>query len=81
MEIEKDITFKQLVNRLEELRHEYDRFLCLFFDIKDRIKYRKETRDLFYSLNIEYWQKERIWDYMNYYEEIDVLKNIANKYK
>lgn len=83
MEIDKNISFKNLVNNLEALRSEYYGSLCLFkcYQIKERSKYRKEIRDLFFSLNIEYWQKERIWDYMNYYEEIDVLQNIASKYK
>ena len=83
MEIDNSITFKQLVDRLEDLRHEYNRGLCLFkcYEVKERTKYRQQIRDLFYSLNIEYWQKDRIWDYMNYYEEIEVLQEIAARYK
>lgn len=84
MEINSNWTFKQLVyDYLKELRHEYDRVLCLFkcYEIKERIKYRQEIRDKIYNLNIEYWQKDRIWDYMNHDEIYKVLKEIASRYR
>ena len=73
MEIDNNWTFRQINSKLKELRHEYDRVLCLFkcHDIKQRIQYRLETRNKIFALKIELWQKERIWDYMNHYEWLD----------
>ena len=83
MEIDENITFKKLVYKLNKIRHEYDRVLCLFkcYEVKERIKYRKETRDKIFSLKIEYWQKERCWDYINHDEKLSVLKEIAKNYR
>ena len=84
MEINEDWTFRQLVyNHIKDLRHEYNRGLCLFkcYEIKEKILYIKECREKIFSLKIEYWQKERIWEYMNYDEIYKVLKDIAKNYK
>lgn len=77
MEINSNWTFKQLVLHLKQIRYEYNRCLCLFFERKHRINYIKSIRDTIYNLKLDYWQKERIWEFMNYDMSYTELKQVA----
>ena len=84
MVINENWTFKQLVyDYIKKMRHEYDRGLCLFkcYEVKEKTQYIKECREKIFNLKIEYWQKERIWEYLNHDEIYAVLKDIASKYR
>lgn len=79
-----DLTFKQIIVKIEAIKDQYKGTLSLFscgFDIKKRIKYTKQTRNQIYSLNILEWQRDRIWDYMNDYMTYNELLEIANRQK
>ena len=75
------MTFRQIVTNIREIRREYEDTLRLFYDIKKEIEYKRKTRNKFYSLNIEEWQKDMLWSYMNDYVELITLQEISLRYK
>ena len=77
-----DLTFKELVINIEAMKSQYKRVLLLFscgFDIKDKVRYIKNTKTKMYSLDIETWKIDRLWDYMNDYISYEELQEIANR--
>jgi hypothetical protein len=68
----KNITFRQFVENCEELKFQYKELLTPFFNTKMvRI-----WKIMIYSLQIETWRKDKIWEYLNDDEHIDVLKKL-----
>lgn len=76
-------TFKEVVNNLKALRDEYKGILASFscYEIKDKVKFKRNLRNSFYALNFEEWKKDKIWNYMNDFEFLYVLKGIVNRMK
>jgi hypothetical protein len=80
MEINSGWNFKELINHLETLKHEYDNVLASFlpFDIKEKNDYIKSVRNRIYSLKLIEWQKDVCWEYMNgyrlYYDVLKIIK-------
>lgn len=76
-------TFKEVVDNLKSLRTDYEGILATFsyFDLHEKVLFLKNTRDSFYSLNIQEWEKDKIWDYMNGFEFLYVLKGIVKRRK
>ena len=77
-----DLTFKELVINIEAMKHQYKRVLSLFscgFDIKNKVRYIQNTKVKMYSLDIETWKIDRLWDYMNDYISYEELQEIANR--
>lgn len=79
--MDQSMTFRQIVTNIREIRREYEDTLRLFYDIKKEIEYKRKTRNKFYSLNIEEWQKDMLWSYMNDYVELITLQEISLRYK
>lgn len=80
MIINKNWSFKELVDNLKMLKQEYNFCLAFFSlrddDIKRRKEYRKKIRDMFYSIEIKEWQIDMAWEYMNDYIIYPELKHI-----
>lgn len=77
-----DLTFRQLVYKAEAIKSNYNRVLSLFscgFNIKAKIKYIKSIKQTVYKLNIDKWQCDRIWEYMNDNIPYQELLDIANR--
>lgn len=76
-------TFKEVVNNLKMLKNEYKGILASFsyYEIKDKVKFKRKLRNYFYALNFEEWKKDKIWDYMNEFEVYEVLQNICDRSK
>lgn len=79
-----NLTFKEIIRKIEAIKDQYKRDLSLFscgFDIKKKVKYIKETKANIYSLRDEKekWQCDRIWDYMNDSMTYNELLEIANR--
>lgn len=77
-----NLTFKELVINIEAMKSQYKRVLLLFscgFDIKNKVRYIKNTKTKMYSLDIETWKIDRLWDYMNDYISYEELQEIANR--
>lgn len=68
----KNITFRQFVENCEELKFQYKELLTPFFNTKMvRI-----WKIMIYSLQMETWRKDKIWEYLNDDEHIEVLKKL-----
>ena len=77
-----DLTFKELVINIEAMKSQYKRVLLLFscgFDTKNKVRYIKNTKIKIYSLDIETWKIDRLWDYMNDNISYEELQEIANR--
>ena len=69
MENLKDYTFKQFVENIEALREQYSALLSPFFNVKMI----RCWRTMIFSLPIEYWKRERLWEVLNYDEDVELL--------
>lgn len=83
LNINQNWTFKEVVDNLKSLKTDYEGILATFsyFDLHDKVLFLKNTRDKFYSLNLQEWEKDKIWSYMNGFEFLYVLKDIAKRRK
>ena len=83
LHIDQSWSFKETVEHLQALKSQYEGILALFYyrDLKSIVKFKKATRDAFYSLNLREYQKDLIWEYMNGFQFLYVLKSIANRQK
>lgn len=78
-------TFRELVKNAKSLKREY--VFCLGFfsydytfeELKVKNRIIKETKVKIYSLNMEEWKKDRVWEYMNGYEYLSTLKVILKQ--
>ena len=77
-----NLTFKELVINMEAIKSQYKRILSLFscgFEQKNKVKYMSNTKIKMYSLSIDKWKIDRLWDYMNDYISYEELQEIANR--
>lgn len=77
-----NLTFKEIVNNIQAIKSQYKRVLSLFscgFEIKNKVKYISNTKTKMYSLSIDTWKIDRLWDYMNDYISYEELLEIANR--
>lgn len=83
LNINKNWTFKEVVDNLKSLRTDYEGILATFsyFNLHEKALFLKNTRDSFYSLNLQNWEKDKIWSYMNGFEFLYVLKRIVARRK
>ena len=73
LNINQNWTFKEVVGILATFS---------YFDLYEKVLFLKKTRDSFYSLlNLQEWEKDKIWDYMNGFEFLYVLKGIVARRK
>lgn len=75
MYINKDWKYREILEHAEALKTEYKDVLAsfLWYEAKERTEYTKQIKDLIYSLNIEYWRKDKIWEYFNDDIELPIL--------
>lgn len=83
LEINPNWTFQETVEHLETLKSQYEEILASFsyFQLKQSVEFAKNTRSKFYSLSFEEWKKDKIWNYMNGFEFLYVLKGIVSRLK
>ena len=85
VEVNEKWTFRDLVVNAKMLKKQYSFCLAFFSyehtyeELKSRNKIIKETRDKIYSLDMEEWKKDRVWEYMNGYEFYTTLKCILER--
>lgn len=74
-------TFKEVVNNIKTIKLQYEEVLSSFsnWETKEKTDYQREVRDSIYSLNIERYQKERTWEYMNDCLDFIVLEQICER--
>lgn len=75
--------FYQVYLNIRALRSQYEDILRSFsdFQIKQIVKFKYETRDKFYALNIPEWQIDMLWEYMNDFCPITAFLPIIISYK
>lgn len=76
-------TFKIIVLNLKAIKSKYTGILSLFlpFDSHNKVLRMKEIHDLLYSLNLDTWKIDRIWEYLNGDIEYEFLENLVNRQK
>ena len=81
--VNKNWTFEETVKNIETLKSQYSDILASFscYEIKDKVKFKRNLRDSFYSMNLKTWEIDKIWEYMNDYEELSTLIILSNKRK
>ena len=79
--IDPNWTFREVFSNIRALKQIYKDTLRSFsyFDMKKVVDFKYSTRDKFYSLNIEEWQADRLWEYMNDFCPFECLIDIAIK--
>lgn len=83
LKINKNWSFKEIVNNLEALKEEYLDILVFFssLELREKVVFMRKTRDAIYSLKFEEQKKDRIWNYFNDFEYLSTLKSIADREK
>lgn len=83
LEINPSWTFAEVVDNLWTLRETYEGLLTSFsyFDLHKKVLFMRKTRNAFYSLNFEYWKKDKIWNFMNHFEYYSTLKDMVKRHK
>ena len=73
--VNKNWTFEETVKNIEALKSQYSDILASFscYEIKDKVKFKRNLRDSFYSMNLKTWEIDKLWEYMNDYEELSTL--------
>lgn len=59
--------YSEIVKNIRTLKLRYEELLTSFLYIRDENNFIRKTRDSLYSMNLEEFQKDRIWEYMNGY--------------
>lgn len=59
--------YSEIVKNIRTLRHDYERVLASFSYIRDENNFIRQTRNSLYAMQLEEFQKDRIWEYMNRY--------------
>lgn len=77
--INQNWTFEEAVNNLKTLKIEYEGILASFsyFQLHDKVEFLRKTKESFYSLKLKEWEINKLWEYMNGYEFLYVLKQMV----
>ena len=81
LEINPNWNFKEVVEHLKALKCEYEDILRFFhyYDLHAQVEFKRNTRNKFYALKLQEWEKDKIWNYMNGFEYLSVLKGIVGR--
>lgn len=83
MELNENMSFREVVSILKEFKEQHKEKVRSFsyYELHEKVLYIRSIRDTIYKMGFEEWKKDKIWEYMNDYEFLYVLKNIANRQK
>ena len=67
LHIDPSWSFKQIVINFTKIKAEFDGKLSAFsyFKLHDKVLFLKDVKNLIYSLPLQTWQKNKIWDCLN----------------
>lgn len=59
--------FKEVVNNIEVIKTKTRGIIASFssFEVKKQLQFKRNLRNTIYSLKIQMWQKERMWEVLN----------------
>lgn len=74
-------TFENIVLNLKAIKSNYIRVLSSFFafNLHEKVICLKKIHDQFYSLNLDTWKIDRIWEFLNNDIEYAILEDIVNR--
>lgn len=74
-------SFEEAVNHLETLKSQYQEILASFsyYQIHEKVEFLRKVKNDFYSLKLKEWEINKLWEYMNGYEFLYVLRQIAKR--
>lgn len=75
MIISPDLKYKELVLVIEAVKNKYKVFVAsfLYFEPQKQYEYVSNLKKQVYALQFEEWKKDKIWEYLNDYEEYEEL--------
>lgn len=81
--VNKNWTFEEAVKNIMTLKSQYCDILASFSccEIKDKVNFKRNLRNSFYSMNLKVWEIDKLWEYMNDYEELSTLIILSRKRK
>ena len=81
--VNKNWTFEEAVKNIMTLKSQYCDILASFscYEIKDKVNFKRNLRNSFYSMNLKVWVIDKLWEYMNDYEELSTLIILSSKRK
>lgn len=81
--VNKNWTFEEAVKNIMTLKSQYCDILASFscYEIKDKVNFMRSSRNSFYSMNLKVWEIDKLWEYMNDYEELSTLIILSSKRK
>lgn len=73
-----DWNYKEVVKNIEALKSQVWDIIASFsyLEIKELIEFKRELRRLIYSLKMEEWRRERIFEYIYNDFELEELKSL-----
>lgn len=73
--------FDDIILNIKTLKENYNSSLASFryFEKKQLIEYKKRIRNNVYSLQFEEWKKDKIWNFLNGFEEFETLENLIKR--
>lgn len=76
-------SFEEAIEHLEALRSQYEEILASFsyYQIHDKVEFIRKTKMDFYSLHLKEWEINKLWEYMNGYEFLYVLRQMIARRK
>ena len=76
-------SFEEAVNHLETLKSQYEEVLTSFsyYQIHEKVEFLRKVKNDFYSLNLKRWEIDKLWEYMNGYEFLYVLRQMIKRRK
>lgn len=81
LEISPSWTFEETIEHLEALKSQYEEVLASFsyYQIHDKVEFIRKVKNDFYSLKLKEWEINKLWEYMNGYEFLYVLRQIVKR--
>ena len=75
MIISPDLKYKELVLIIEAVKTKYKVFVAsfLYFESQKQYECVSNLKKQVYALQFEEWKKDKIWEYLNDYEEYEEL--------
>lgn len=79
--VNKNWTFEEAVKNIMTLKSQYCDILASFscYEIKGKVNFKRNLRNSFYSMNLKVWEIDKLWEYMNDYEEFETLENLIKR--
>lgn len=78
LKIDKNWTFKNVIENIKTLRSDYERILASFsyFHSHSKILFIQQTKKQIYSFNFKEWKKDMIWFYLNNDIDFETLLSV-----